>query len=291
MTPEDMKVFVETFSLNRCRLGNQGYNRVLIQLFGYLGHGKSAFINSCKYVLGGEFRIHAEERNANGALSLVRRSYRLTDGVALVDNRGLPTADWNEVGLIYAHLGNLISLEQRIEWPGNYNDIMTWIMNNDLIPNYTDFIVPVLIYSVTMTASESEIATLRTLLENAEQLTGIKPFVVLTHKSRGGLTEVRSIFEDMGINYIFQVENYTQGNHSRVRATHEEILKFLYEVLKDVECRMETRRNPLQERIDRMKFILDFAHKKEMEMERGRNHALQQAQQRRAREDRRCSIM
>lgn len=279
-------MFVETFSLDNCRLGNQGYNRVLIQLFGYTGHGKSAFINSCKYVLEGEFRIHADRSDAFGGSTMVRRSYRLTDGVALVDNRGLSKAKWNEIGLIYAQLGNLMPLEQRFVWPNNYKDLMTWIMNNNLNPNYTDFIVPVLIHSVRM---KDEITTLRTVLENAEQLTGIKPFVILTHKSQGRLTEVRSIFEDMGINYIFQVENYTRQNHNRVRATHEEILKFLYDVLKDVECRMETRRNPQQERIDRQKFMLDFAHEEEKEMER--NHALQQAQQGRAREGRRCPIL
>ncbi|CAI9545467.1 unnamed protein product [Staurois parvus] len=64
MNSKDLTANIMNFSLDEGDLGSQGYTRVLLQLFGYTGHGKSAFINSCKYVLekGEIFKEYAEAR-------------------------------------------------------------------------------------------------------------------------------------------------------------------------------------------------------------------------------------
>ncbi|CAI9541107.1 unnamed protein product [Staurois parvus] len=51
MDIRELRANIMNFSLDEGNLGSQGYTRVLLQLFGYTGHGKSSFINSCKYVL------------------------------------------------------------------------------------------------------------------------------------------------------------------------------------------------------------------------------------------------
>ncbi|CAI9579906.1 unnamed protein product [Staurois parvus] len=64
MDIRELRDNIMNFSLDEGDLGSQGYTRVLLQLFGYTGHGASAFINSCKYVLenGEIFKEYAESR-------------------------------------------------------------------------------------------------------------------------------------------------------------------------------------------------------------------------------------
>lgn len=104
-----MRKYIQNFSLDNCKLGNQGYNRVLLQLIGFGGHGKSSFINSCKYVIDdGPFKIYAETASAvscAGAKTMKRSSYKLTKTITLVDNRGCAKMNKEETGEIYAQLG------------------------------------------------------------------------------------------------------------------------------------------------------------------------------------------
>lgn len=94
------------FSLGRCPFGSQGYNRVLLQLFGYKSHGKSSLINSCKYVLdGGEYKVHAKESSYYGGVTVNRKAYQLTHTITIVDNRGNSRFNAFETGEIYAQLG------------------------------------------------------------------------------------------------------------------------------------------------------------------------------------------
>ncbi|XP_075687104.1 uncharacterized protein LOC142656104 isoform X1 [Rhinoderma darwinii] len=100
-----VKEYILSYTLNNCALGNQGYNRVLVQLMGFLGHGKSSLINSCKYSLHGkEFKVHAESGSADGGLTIVRKSYPLTNTITMVDNRGGATLNPFETGEFYTQL-------------------------------------------------------------------------------------------------------------------------------------------------------------------------------------------
>ncbi|MEE6498408.1 hypothetical protein FKM82_003083 [Ascaphus truei] len=213
MDIDQLKEYTINFSLDNCALGNQGYNRVLLQLFGYLGHGKSSFINSCKYVLeDGEFRIYADAGHSHGGKTTRRITYPLTDTITLVDNRGCATMNSYETGEIFAQLG-------------------------------------------------------------------LDPIVVLTHKSQGDLTGIQAKFKNMGTEHIFQLENFTSSDHLRTRARSQEILTFCHEVLKNVEFRMRERRNPQRERAERKKFVLEFAHEREMKREMEKKEQEMAAQQ------------
>lgn len=73
-----------------------------------MGHGKSALVNSCKYVLDDEggFIEHAEAGEIKGgAVTLTRRAYDLTEAITIVDNRGYATMDSFERIEVYTQLG------------------------------------------------------------------------------------------------------------------------------------------------------------------------------------------
>ncbi|MEE6515163.1 hypothetical protein FKM82_023680 [Ascaphus truei] len=269
MDTDQLREYITSFSLDKCALGSQGYNRVLLQLFGYLGHGKSSFINSCKYVLNeGEFKRYSDTGHSDGGKTTRRIAYPLTDTITVVDNRGCATMNGYETGEIFAQLGNLLPLDQEVVWEKGFQSIMHRLVEGDIDANYSDFVVPIFVYSVRKGITKEEVPEIKDLLDNARKLTGLDPIVVLTFKTQGDLTGVQAKFKNMGTERIFQLENLTESDHLRTRAKDQEILTFFHGVLKDVEFRMSEKRNPPQERAERKKFVLDFAHKMEMKREK-----------------------
>ncbi|XP_077350317.1 uncharacterized protein LOC144000384 isoform X2 [Lithobates pipiens] len=202
MDMDELRHVINNFSFDRLKSGNQGFNRILIQLFGLLGHGKSSFINTCIYVWqDGEYKNWAKANEGDGGHTIHRIPHKITSNIMVVDNRGLPTLNAYGGGEIFAQLG-------------------------------------------------------------------IYPIVVLTHKNYGNLTSVESSFRDMGIERIFAFENYTQEDHFKTRGRHEEVLKFLQEVIKDAQFRVEHQtRNPVKEMHDRKQFVLNYVHQREKKME------------------------
>ncbi|CAI9542020.1 unnamed protein product, partial [Staurois parvus] len=118
MDIKELTANIMNFSLNNGDLDSQGYARVLIQLFGYTGHGKSSFINSCKYVLENRkiFKEYAKARETDHGLTMIRNEYELTRVITIVDNRGCNKMSDFERAEVYAQLGNLIPIGQRVEW-------------------------------------------------------------------------------------------------------------------------------------------------------------------------------
>ncbi|CAI9537471.1 unnamed protein product, partial [Staurois parvus] len=109
--------------------GNEGYNRIILQLFGLTGNGTSSFINSCKYVIdGGEFVAHAWAGRGPGASTIRRIPYELTESILMVDNRGMSTLNRFQTGEIFAQLGNLRPLNQEVEWVEDFNKNVDRVM-------------------------------------------------------------------------------------------------------------------------------------------------------------------
>ncbi|KAM3916910.1 uncharacterized protein RB166_016076 [Leptodactylus fuscus] len=142
--------FILNFTLDDGPHGDQGYSRVLLQLFGYTGHGKSSFINSCKYVVekGETFKpcANAGEKVGGGAMTMARKAYELTKNITIVDNRGYITMNSFQRAEMYAQLGNFIPIGQVVEWSDNYSAMMSKVEDAELNPNYSDLIVPILVY-------------------------------------------------------------------------------------------------------------------------------------------------
>ncbi|KAM4632200.1 uncharacterized protein O3C94_018729 [Discoglossus pictus] len=261
---DELGQYIKTYNLNNGELGNQGYNRILLQLFGFLGHGKSSLINSCKYALHNDkFTTHAQAAAADGGLTMDRKAYPLTHTITMVDNRGCSTINSLETGEIYAQLGNLVPLDEKVEWTKEYEQMLFRVEDADVEPNFTDIIVPIFVYSVKKDLADAEILEIKSFLLNCRNLTGIFPIVVLTHKTSGPFDKFRDIFEGMGVEEIFAVENYTEEDHFKTRGRHMQFLKLLYKALQDVNFRLKEQRNPKKERVECKRFLLKFIHDRE----------------------------
>ncbi|XP_073490838.1 uncharacterized protein [Aquarana catesbeiana] len=263
MDMDELRHAINNFSFDRCKGGNQGFNRILIQLFGWLGHGMSSFINTCVYIWqDGEYQSWAKaERN----FTWERIEHKLTNNITLVDNRGLSTMDSYEIGEIYAQLGNLLPLGQAVEWTKGFK-LVNRILKSEKLVKYSDFIVPVYVHSARRTIYPEEMNELENVFKAARRLTGVCPIVVLTHKSSGNVTDTEKMFRDMGVDKIFLFENCTSEDHVKTRGRHEEVLKFLYEVIKDVQFAVEHQpQDPVKESIERKNFVMSYINKCELQ--------------------------
>ncbi|OCT61908.1 uncharacterized protein LOC121398802 [Xenopus laevis] len=264
-TEDHVRKYIDHFSLDNCALGNQGYNRILIQLFGFMGHGKSSLINSCLYVIDdGAYHMYAKASASHASVTYSRTAYPLTDTITIVDNRGCATFNAYETGEIYAQLGNFIPLNQKVQWTNDYGAMINRLEDSEMDPNFTDFTIPVFVYSVKKGLAEGEKKETKEFIENCRKMTGVYPIVVLTHKTSGDFIQAEKEFLLMGVEKVIKIENYTKEDHGRTQGRHKEILNLLYSVLEDVNFQMKYKRNPRKERVERKKFLLNFLHEREM---------------------------
>ncbi|KAG8433505.1 hypothetical protein GDO86_017697 [Hymenochirus boettgeri] len=220
--PTHLTQYIKEYKL-KCR----PFHRILIQLFGFAGHGKSSFVNSCLFVMGGgEFQDAAGEGSSQGAKTIDRRGHQLTESITIVDNRGFGKMDTSEAWQVYAQLCNLVPLNMYVNWENSSKEMMKLLNNKESDP---DLMVPVFIYSSSSTFSQNEIAPTQEFLKNAQKLTGILPFIILTKKNSGKNTT--KTFEQMGMEKIYLLENYTLSNHIATRGNHMPFLHFLKDVL------------------------------------------------------------
>ncbi|XP_073490853.1 kinesin-like protein KIF13A [Aquarana catesbeiana] len=267
---------IKNFSFNDCKLGNQGYNRVLLQLFGLVGNGKSAFINSCIYALGEnkQFENWAKALGGFSGETQYRTTYQLTETITIVDNRGMLTLCDRETVEIYAQLGNLLPLNEPVEWFYNYETYLNRILDRNMEKN-TDFIVPVLVQKAGC-IYDKEKEEYRIMLDTARKLTGVTPVIILTRKSRGEQSKERSFFEDLGIapQNIYTIENYTKEDHWKSREKDEQILKILLHIIEDVKFAVRFNRAAEPEKNQRLTFVLN--HLSKMKIEEETAHLLRQ---------------
>ncbi|XP_056391905.1 uncharacterized protein LOC130284946 [Hyla sarda] len=267
MDMKELRDSIRNFSFDQCPKRGQGFSRVLLQLFGFLGHGKSCFINTCKFVWEeGEYENWAQAAGVDEGHTLERRSYPLTHNITLVDNRGFSIMGGYETGEIFAQLGNLLPLDTPVEWNEGFG-LAGRIIEAEKCINKSDFIVPIFIYSVKKGIVPGEMDHLRELIVTSRDLTGILPVVVLTHKSSSNRADVMANFQSLGVEQIFALENYTPEDHTKTTSKHEEVLRFLYEVIEDVHFQLGHRRNPTEEMLERKEFVLTYIHHNDLKMQ------------------------
>ncbi|XP_063791198.1 uncharacterized protein LOC134945687 isoform X1 [Pseudophryne corroboree] len=264
----EMTQYITNFSLDDCQTGNKGFTRVLLQLFGFLGHGKSLFINSCKYVLEDkEFQTYANVARTDRGNTTERITYPLSETLTLVDNRGFSVMNNYELGEVYAQLGNLLPLDGQVQWSKDFG-LVKRIIEAESTVRSSDFIYPIFVYSVKKELSAPEAEEIKELLMNVRNLTGIFPMVVLTHKTHENYRNVKDRFENMDVEQIFPVENFTPEDHLKTSGKQGNILKFFIEVIKDVTFRVERIDNPESERQKRKEFVLKYVYDRELQKQR-----------------------
>ncbi|OCT61922.1 guanylate binding protein 4 S homeolog isoform X1 [Xenopus laevis] len=234
------------------KLKYQPYHRILIQLFGFAGHGKSSFVNSCMFALGGgHFNDVAGEGSSYGAKTTDRIGHKLTDCITIVDNRGFGKMDSSEAWHIYAQLCNIVPLNQIVVWNTSSTEKMQQLIQAVSAP---DLIVPVFVCSSSYSCDKANSELIKTFLKNAQFLTEILPFIILTKKNSG--KDQTETFKQMGMEQIYRLENYILTNKMATRGNHMPFLTFLKDVLDWVDYIYRRSVNFEEQQLKRKTFLI-----------------------------------
>ncbi|XP_068100144.1 uncharacterized protein [Hyperolius riggenbachi] len=265
MDHKQLQANILNFSLNDGALGSQGYKKVLLQLFGLTGHGKSSFINSCQYVLDdkNQFEVIAEagEKLDGSSMTQVRKAYELTELITLVDNRGCSNMNDFQKAEVFAQLGNFLPMDEEVHWEDNYSPMMEKVEEAKMEPNFTDFLVPIFVYSAENILAEKLVEDFKHFMNNCSDMTGVFPIIVLTNKTSGDYFALEKQFKLMGAEIVTAIENYTVGRELKTLGKTTDILTVIDSALKNVRFRLEQPRNPEKEQRERKKFLLNYIHK------------------------------
>ncbi|XP_071978125.1 uncharacterized protein [Engystomops pustulosus] len=264
MDDEQWRRKIKNFSFDKCKKGNQGFQRILLQLFGYVGHGKSSFINSviCAWFKT-NFKNYANAAGTDESHTTQRLTYGLTNNIVLVDNRGCASMSAYESGEIFAQLGNLLPLDQGVGWSKGFG-LADRIVEAEPLVKASDFIIPIFVYSVKNYPTPDLKDELKKIFKHAQDLTAVIPIVVLTNNNHPNYKEITNMFTDIGTDKIFALENYTEKSPRRKVETDSAVIRFLYEVIGYAEFQAEHRQDPDQEMMERKWFVLKFIHEREL---------------------------
>ncbi|XP_069838459.1 guanylate-binding protein 2-like [Dendropsophus ebraccatus] len=240
------------------QLPNGPISRILIQLFGFAGHGKSSFVNSCLYAVNGRsFEDRAGEATTQGGKTMNRREYKLTDCITIVDNRGFSRLDSTEEWEIYAQLCNCTSLNKEVFWERSKDERI--ILAARAMEQTSDVIVPVLVYSSQQPLSATDQANIQGFLKQAQMLTLILPIVVLTKSRMVKDSKLKNTFRQMGMEDVHSLENYILSDPMAMRTKHVAILNVLYDVLQCVNFHKPTNSTIQKQLRERMIFLMKKA--------------------------------
>ncbi|CAI9537320.1 unnamed protein product [Staurois parvus] len=270
---QDQKERVLSYNLGSSELESLGYNRILLQVCGRAGHGKSSFINSLRYAVhGGRFEATASEASATesqGGNTRRRTSYPLTEVITLVDNRGFGKADNYEKEEIYTQLGNLQPLDEEVVWESCFDKRMKAITAAKL--NSKDLLLPIFVYSVQCTMADESKEEIKEFLKNAQKLTGFLPIIILTKRYLGDVTTVKQQFKGLGMEQVFPVENYTSEDHIKTPKKDKTFLSILNKILDHVNFlgkEASSFGTQEEQHLKRVQMLLEIAHKNEKEKEK-----------------------
>ncbi|XP_075687085.1 guanylate-binding protein 6-like [Rhinoderma darwinii] len=238
------------------QLPHESFNRVLIQLFGFAGHGKSSFVNSCLFALSSNsFNDFAGEATSQGGKTIDRRGYKLTNSITIVDNRGLSKMDSAEEWEIYAQLCNCVPLDEIVLWDKSQEERLS-LVTRRAQEKRSDVIVPVLIYSSQQSLSGEDFNNIKEFLIQAKILTRILPFIVLTKSNVANKSSLKDKFFAMGMENVYCLENYIVSDRLALRSKHLNILTILYDILESVNFHTKTRSDFQNQRQDWLSFLM-----------------------------------
>ncbi|CAJ0949423.1 unnamed protein product [Ranitomeya imitator] len=132
-----------------------------------------------------------------------------------------------ETGEIFAQLANLLPLDKSVDWSHGFG-LVDRIVEAERHVKASDFTIPIFVYSVANSPTPGLKEELADIFHTAKKLT-----------------------------------NKTQ---KRKRETHEAVIQFLYEVIRDGKFRADYPRDADQEMIDRKLFVLNYIHQREMKL-------------------------
>ncbi|XP_072405743.1 uncharacterized protein [Chiloscyllium punctatum] len=211
--------------------------KLSIRLFGRMGHGKSTFINNCLCVVKDtEYRTEAGEGDPQGSFTVELKRYRLSDYVEIVDNIGAKSYSSNECYEFRAQLGGYRKVGEQVGSGGWGSYFWDYVTSRNADWQNTIYI-PVIVYRGDFPSFEKEKPMIKPLIDNARNITGMWPIIVVTHATEIGNFNVKAIFQSLHCPDVFLLNNYFCKDDQKVpvernEETDEMILKVLLQCLK-----------------------------------------------------------
>ncbi|XP_075037556.1 uncharacterized protein LOC142098620 [Mixophyes fleayi] len=212
-----------------------GYQRVTLQLFGFMGHGKSSLINSCVCVGRDEdYQNLAGAGPAYGTVTIRRNEYELTKTLVIIDNRGFSQPTSEPILEVCGQLSSLRDIGE-VKWD---NILLTETLKQ-FPAKYSnrpaDYIVPVLVYSAKVELIKDYVRFMEGLVTHIFSVTGIPPIAVVTNCTAGNKNEIERQLGDLGVMHRHFLENYTENDHQRSEERDKKILDFLNTCIDEAE--------------------------------------------------------
>ncbi|CAJ0934186.1 unnamed protein product [Ranitomeya imitator] len=214
---------------------NNGIQRVLLQVFGMLGHGKSSLINSCLCVMKGEGYNTAPYGSNHGGMTMERKEFELTNHLVMIDNRGFNKLNPTEVLEMRAQFRHLQEFG-KVTWTGISIREAYRVYNEEERREPTDLVVPVFVHSCKTVWDEN----VEKLLADVYSITGIHPIIVITHYSSSKYSgKFIEKLKKLKSTHFIILENYTEKNSKPNPETEGKIVEFLQMCINEAESRIK----------------------------------------------------
>ncbi|KAM4024246.1 uncharacterized protein ACNLHF_025173 [Anomaloglossus baeobatrachus] len=219
-----------------------GYQRVSLQLFGMLGHGKSSLVNSCVCVVKNEeYHNVAGAGTSQGGLTIRRHEHELTEALVIVDNRGFTKLATEEILEACAQLRSLRDIGE-VTWEKDNLEVTLERLPHKYTDRPADFILPVLVFRGNYILTEENSCDFEKLITNSFRITGVHPIVVITNCNVNNREEMKNKFGKLGVTKKICLENYTENNCERTEEKDQRILEFLNMCIQEAERGLRMRR-------------------------------------------------
>ncbi|XP_072272863.1 uncharacterized protein [Pyxicephalus adspersus] len=242
--PEDLRRLINQYTPgNSLQSSTHGFQRVAIQVFGFLGHGKSSLINSCLCVVGDvEYENVSGAGMTQGGLTTQRHEHELTNTLVMIDNRGFSKLNPQEILEACAQIRSLRDIGE-VTWDiDNLNETLRQFpLKYQNRP--ADFILPVLVYSASKPWNPSEGEDIQKFLSEAFKITGIHPIVAITKCTSENYNNLRQTFGELGATKRLCLENYTENDYTRTEEKDGKFLEFLHVCIQEAERGIRIRQN------------------------------------------------
>ncbi|XP_071486097.1 uncharacterized protein [Diadema antillarum] len=212
--------------------------RLRIGLFGPTGVGKSAFINSALYATGETWDNLAPEgftEDPHASKTRALNSYDISDFVSLVDNRGMRRLGGNFMIELGNQVAGVYGEGHKVDWDsGFYKRLVSGLKRTFISSKDCEIHTCVLVVSAERLGIRP--ADIRELVETIRYMTGEPPIIIITNCCspmvvRSDVAAFRVGLQDMGIDYLFELENYTLQSHDYDRKKHVDALEALRQCL------------------------------------------------------------
>ncbi|XP_072172286.1 uncharacterized protein [Diadema setosum] len=210
-----------------------------IGLFGGPGVGKSALINSFLYATDTTAipvwtHMAPEGYQSQAAMSTRRDAYDISSGLTVCDNRGMKDFSLKYMCEVNAQLAGARRDGAEVVWDKTIMSKLAGPFERVFLAKEGQRIhCAILVLSAQRLSVQP--SDMEHLIATIKKVTGYPPIVVITHKNctsdANSLSNYQKTLKDVGIMYVFLVENYTFTDFRYDSEKHLAALEVLYQCM------------------------------------------------------------